>query len=82
MKELFNLGKSDLIKGSIMAALSAIVAGVTEILTGLTSVPVVYPNLVTIEHLVLVGISAFGIYLAKNFLTNSEDKFLKKEPTK
>lgn len=82
MKGLFSLGKSDLIKGAIMAALAAIVTGVTEILTGLTAIPVVYPSLVTLEHLALAGVSAFGIYLAKNFLTNSEDKFLKKEPTK
>lgn len=74
-----SLGKSDLIKGAIMAALAIIVAGATEILTGLSAVPPVYPSTATLTHLGVSGLTTFGIYILKNWLTNSNDQFLKAE---
>lgn len=79
---LFKIGSRDLIKGAIMAVLAAVSTGAIEILTGMSAVPPVYPNMQTVSHLLVAGLTTGLIYIMKNFLTNSDDKFLKAEEPK
>ena len=72
-----SLGLKDLAKGAIMAILTVIVTG---LYTALNAVPPSIPDLPTLENLGAAGLVAGAIYLMKNFLTNSNDQFLKKEP--
>lgn len=72
-----SLNIKDLIKGGVMAALTVIVAGLIVIIEGICKVPPVYPTLQTIELLFLSGLGVGSIYILKNFLTSSQDNFLK-----
>lgn len=76
---LFTLGSKDLIKGGIIAILTAIVAGLTTIVNGLTLTPPVYPTWTDLVHVGMTGLAAGAIYILKNFLTNGNDQFLKKD---
>lgn len=78
-KPLFKIGIKDLAKSAIVAGLTVVVTGLISLLSGLTSVPPIYPTLPQLSNLALSGIVAGAVYLLKNFLTNSEDKFLKPE---
>jgi hypothetical protein len=80
MKELFKIGGKDLIKGAILAALAVVVTGAITILNGLVAVPPVYPTKSVLINLLLTGLTTFGVYILKNFLTNSEGQFAKSEP--
>lgn len=79
--ELATLAKSDLIKGCIMAILTFVFGGLKVFITGMIETPSIYPTWAQIEHLGVTGLSIGGLYLLKNFMTNSQDQFLKKEPT-
>jgi len=78
-KPLFKIGIKDLAKSAIVAGLTVIVSGLITVLSGIAQVPPVYPTLPVLTNLALSGIIAGAVYLLKNFLTNSEDKFLKSE---
>lgn len=78
-KPLFKIGLKDLAKSAIVAGLTVIVTGLIALLSGLTSIPPVYPTLPQLSNLALSGIVAGLIYLLKNWLTNSNDEFLKPE---
>lgn len=69
-----SLGKSDFLKSIIVAVLAAFLTALSPILDS--------GALPTMEHLKGAGIAglAAGVgYLLKNFLTNSNDQFLKRE---
>lgn len=72
--KFLNLNLNDFTKGLIVVVLTAIVVGLEQILqTG---------NLPTVIQLKVIGLATLsaGIaYLVKNFLSNSEGKFLGKE---
>ena len=73
--KLYQLGKNDLIKGFIVAVLTVVLTGsLTSLQAG------VLPDLATVKTLIVTGLGAGVAYILKNLLTNSEDKFLKKEP--
>jgi len=74
-KEFLSLGLKDIIKGSLMAAIAVILTG---LMTSLTAghLPA---NWDEFKPIVLSGLGAFITYLLKNYFTNSDDKFLKKE---
>jgi len=76
MKSTFlNLKNNDLVKG-------AIIAGITVILTTVTSSleKGSFPTDMEFWKGELVaGLMAMGVYLSKNLLSNSNDQFLKKE---
>jgi len=75
MKSIFlRLGLNDIIKGAIMAALTAIVAVLVPVLESGA-----FPTFEVIKGALLSGLSVGAVYLLKNFLTNSKDKFLTKE---
>lgn len=81
------LNKRDFIKGSITAGLTAIVFGLMQCLACLdmqfNKIVGCDPHLPTSNELSVMGIAAMAAmiaYLAKNFFSNSDDKFLKKEP--
>lgn len=68
---LYSLAWKDLAKGFILAVITIILTGlVTSLSAGKL------PDLATFEQLCLVGLSAGGSYLIKNFLTDSNDKFV------
>ena len=72
--KLLTLSVADAIKGIIMVIVTAIVTGVYELLsTGLVF------DWIHIKPILLTSIAAALSYIIKNFLTNSEDKFLAKE---
>jgi len=81
MKKVSNflqINANDLIKGFLMAFISAILTGVY---TGLSSVPPTIPiTWAQWQPIVFVGLGAGISYILKNWLTNSKDQFLKKEP--
>lgn len=77
--DFLRIGSSDLVKGAILASLAVIVTGATEILTGLSAAPPVYPTMAMLGHLAVSGLTTGGIYLLKNLLTNNKDQFLKKD---
>ena len=79
--KMFSLGVKDLVKGGITAALTIIIMGAITMLNGLVAVPAVMPTTRDLVNLLIVGIISFLSYVAKNYLTNSNDQFLKKEPT-
>ncbi len=72
-----SLDIKDLIKGGIMTALTVVVAGAVVIVEGICKVPPVFPTLQTVETLLLSGLGVGVIYILKNFLSSSEDNFLK-----
>ncbi len=78
--KLYSLTGKDVVKGLLMAVMTAIATGLIEILNGICLTPPVYPSLQTFIHLLLAGITTGLIYIIKNFLTNSQDQFLIKEP--
>lgn len=77
---LFQLGSNDLIKGAIHAAIISLLGGLTELLTGLSAVPMVMPTMQNVLHIVVLALLTFTGYCAKNFFTNSNDRFGRKEP--
>lgn len=73
--KFLKLGMPDLLKGVIVAFLTALVTSVYTILqTG------VLPTLAELKVAAIAGLTAAVAYLIKNFFTNSEGKFLKREP--
>lgn len=75
MKSNFlNLNTQDLVKGFVVAALSASLTGLVATLdSGLL------PTLTELKQAGIVGLTAGLSYLLKNLLTNSQDELLKKE---
>lgn len=73
----FSIGFRDLVKGFLVAALTAFVAGLSVTIDDGS-----LPDLVELKQLGLMGLAAGIAYLTKNFLTNSKDEFAKKEPNK
>ncbi len=74
---LFSIEIKDVIKGLIMAGITAIVAGLYKFLDAGT----LPSTMAEFKPILISGLIAMISYFAKNFLTNSEDKFAKKEDT-
>jgi hypothetical protein len=75
MKSNFlRLDTSDLVKGFVVAFLSASLTGIVNILDAGT-----LPLLSDLKQAGIVGLTAGLSYLLKNLLTNSQDEILKKE---
>lgn len=76
--QFLKLTKHDLVKGFLMAALTVIVTSLISVLeTG------IFPtDWIFWKTKIILGLSAGCAYLLKNWLTNSDDKFLKKEAVK
>lgn len=73
--KFFAINGRDLVKGLIVAALATVVTGLTTIIQA--------GQLPTLEQWKQIGMMAAAAalsYFLKNFLTNSEDKFLSTEP--
>jgi hypothetical protein len=77
MSKLFNLNLRDFAKGLIVAVFTVIITGVGDIVAtgGL-------PTGAQWKAIGLATLSAAIAYIIKNLLTNSEGKFLAKEPMK
>lgn len=75
--KLFALGWRDAVKGFIVSAITVILIGSYTSLQNGT-----LPTLEEFKQLALMGLGAGISYLIKNFLENSEGKFLKKEEVK
>ena len=70
------ISTSDLFKGFIMAVLTVVVSG---LYTALQATPIHFPTWLELQSIGLMGLAAGLAYLMKQFLTNSDGKFLKKE---
>ena len=71
------LSTHDLVKGFIMAVLTALV---TALYTAISGTSPHWPTGAEWQTIALTALSAGLVYLTKNFLTNSKDQFLKKDP--
>lgn len=73
--EFLTLQQKDFIKGLIMSVLTSIVTGLYMIIKngGL-------PTMNDYRNIGLAAASVFLSYILKNFLTNSQDQFIKSEP--
>lgn len=82
--KFLQLSWADFGKGLILALITSIVMSLKTIVLGDPSaIPPVVGHFPIGSDWIAIGIAAFGAfvaYLGKNFLTNSDDKFLKKEP--
>lgn len=74
MSNLFNLNSQDLLKGFIVAFLSAALTGIVSTLDS-----GVLPTLSELKSAGVVGLTAGLSYLLKNLLTNSQGQILKKD---
>lgn len=75
---LFRLAGSDLLKGFIVTVLTSVLTGAITIMNA-GDIPLDFPSW---KPTLIAGITAGISYLLKNFLTNSQDQFLKKEEAK
>lgn len=73
--KIFNINLKDLLKGFIIAAIAAIGTALMPLLESGT-----LPTLAQLQAAGIVALTAGLAYLLKNFLTNSKDQLLKKEP--
>lgn len=69
--DFLSLGWKDVLKGLVMAFLSAFITGVYQLL----QVGALF-NWVTLKPVVFVAIAAMLSYLIKNFFTNSQNQLL------
>jgi VIT1/CCC1 family predicted Fe2+/Mn2+ transporter len=74
MSNFLNLNSQDLLKGFIVAFLSAALTGVVATLDS-----GVLPTLAELKSAAIVGLTAGLSYLLKNLLTNSQGVVLKKD---
>lgn len=75
---LFKLASNDLIKGFIVTVITSVLTGALTILNAGT-----FPtDLASWKTTLIAGLAAGISYLLKNFLTNGNDEFLKKEEPK
>ncbi len=82
--KFLQLSWADFAKGMILALITSIVMSLKTIVLGDPgAVPPVDGHFPVNGDWLQIGLAAFGAfiaYLGKNFLTNSNDQFLKKEP--
>lgn len=75
MKSNFlNLNAQDVVKGFVVAFLSAALTGLVATLDSGA-----LPSVVELKQAAIVGLTAGLSYLLKNLLTNSQDELMKKE---
>lgn len=75
MSQFLAVNKRDMLKGLIVAVLTAAVTGLMAVLKE--------GGLPTVDDLKAIGLTTLAAtlsYILKNFLTNTEDKFLATEP--
>lgn len=73
--QFLSLSLHDIAKGFLLATLTAVITSLYAIINTGT-----FPtDWATWKTILLVGLGAGLSYIIKNFLTNSKDKFLKKE---
>jgi hypothetical protein len=71
---LFTLNKADFVKGLVIAVLTAVITAVyTTVQTGILTFDW--------KSISIAALSAALAYITKNLLTNSNDEFLKKDPS-
>jgi hypothetical protein len=69
--DFLSIGWKDILKGLVMAFLSAILTGIYQLLqTGAIF------NWPTLKPVLLVGVTAMVAYIIKNFFTNSQNQLL------
>ena len=75
VSKIFTIQWKDVVKGAIMAMLTVLITALYNALQA-GELPM---DLVFWKPQIIMGLKVAIIYLAKNFLTNSKDQFLKKE---
>lgn len=74
--KLFSLNIKDGIRGAILAVLTASGTALIQVLNTGT-----IPDKAALKTVAIAGTAAGLSYVIKNFLTNSQDQVLKREPT-
>lgn len=81
--KFLSLNKFDAVKGLVATMLGAIIKAFIDLAVALLSSGIL-PDLNGLKIIAIkatsAGLVVLGAYLAKNFLTNSKDQFLKPEP--
>ena len=77
VSKFLSLNSKDFIKGIIMTALAAIVSALIAVLNNTG-----FDGIHWQKDVLIPTVIALLTYLSKNFLTNSNDKFLSQEPAK
>ena len=75
--KLYNLDITDLLKGAVLAVISAIAVAMLQIIEAGDILTII--TWVTLKPILISAISTFAAYILKNFLTNSSDNILIKE---
>lgn len=75
--KIFTINWQDLLKGLITTFLTAFLTSIYQWINGGS-----FPTVAQWKTAAIVGLAAGIGYLLKNFLTNSQDKFLTLEPKK
>jgi len=78
--KLGNLHFKDILKGALVAMLTIIATSLLSIIESGNLMSLM--EWIVIKPILIAGIGGFLAYLLKNFLTNSDDKVLKKEVKK
>jgi len=75
MSDFLKINVRDLVKGSVVAVLAVLTSSLVTILESGA-----LPTVEQLKKIGLIALTAGVSYLIKNFLTNSQDEVLKKEP--
>lgn len=70
---LLSVDVSDFVKGGIVTFFTVVLAGVVKVLECGN-----IPDIEAMKPILITGLTAGASYILKNFLTNKDDKFLKK----
>jgi hypothetical protein len=76
MSDFLKINTRDLVKGAVVAILAVITSGLVTILESGAM-----PTIAQLKGIGMVALTAGVSYLLKNFLTNSADEVMTKEPT-
>ena len=75
MSDFLKINVRDLVKGSVVAVLAVLTSSLVTILESGA-----LPTVEQLKKIGLIALTAGVSYLLKNFLTNSQDEVLKKDP--
>jgi xanthine/uracil/vitamin C permease (AzgA family) len=75
MSDFLKINVRDLVKGSVVAVLAVLTSSLVTILESGA-----LPTVEQLKKIGLIALTAGVSYLIKNFLTNSQDEVMKKDP--
>lgn len=82
MSNFGSLNWADIGKGALIAALTTLFGLLGTVAQGATNGAITLPTLAQVGQWLLVSLAAGVAYIAKNFVTNSQNQLLTKEEPK